>query len=280
MTTLFDARLNEFQGSLDALGNIAVTDARVTGATLTATGQVFCDCNGKATTNFDVRVAANAVATLIFEGTVDGTNYYQLPALAVASPVGSLVIATEQLVSSIVLATQTLTGSFLVESAGWRQVRCRVSAYTSGSITINARASVSDSLIYVRPLPSLLNQSTAPAVNTAGTITLPAAGAGLFHYITNFQATLAMNPATAQTGAAAVFITTTNLPNTPAWAVPICGNGAASVGGLSSAGLVIADTSWSNPMKSSVANTATTFVCPAPGTACQLRANVQYYVGA
>lgn len=280
MSFLLDARGNPLSGSIDTIANEAITDPRAVGATLTALGQVFMDLNGKATCAFDIRIVANATATLIFEGTVDGSNYYQLPALAVSVPSGTLVVPAESLVSSLILAGLTLTGTFLVDSAGYRQVRCRVSAYTSGSIVINARASIADSLIYVRPIPSLLNVTQAPAVNTGGTIALPAAGPGLFHYITNFQATVAMNPATAQTGAAPVFITTTNLPGPPAWAVPICGNTAVSTGGLAAAGLVIADSSWSNPLKSSVANTATTFVLPAPGAACTIRGNVQYYVGA
>lgn len=124
-----------------------------------------------------------------------------------------------------------------------------------------------------------LNVSVAPAANTGGTITLPAAGAGLFHYITGFQCTVAMNPATTQAGAAPVFVTTTNIAGTPAWAVPICGNTAISTGGLGAAFISIADEAWSVPLKSSVANTATTFVIPAPGAACTVRANVQYYVG-
>lgn len=281
MTTLFDARLNEFQGALDQIANASVTDVRTVGATLSATGQVFLDLNGKATCAFDIRIAASATATLIFEGTVDGSNYYQIPAFTSSSPSGTLSgLTAESYVMSLALSAQTLIATFLVESSGWRQVRCRVSAYTSGSITINARASCSDSLIYMRPLPALLNASTAPAVNTAGTITLPAAGTGLFHYITNFQCQVAMNPATAQTGAATVFVTTTNISNTPSWAVPIAGNAAASTGGLGAAHIKIAEERWVNPLKSSVANTATTFVCPAPGAACQLRANVQYYVGA
>lgn len=274
-----DARLNEWLGSLDAINNNSLTDPRTAVSTLNAVnGEVFMDLQGKAIAVFDVRAAA-ANLTFVFEGTMDGTNYYQLPGLVNSSAAGPTGVTPEAYVMSVAV-TATITASFTVGTSGWRRVRCRVSSFTSGSITVSARASVSDQVIYARPLPALLNVSQAPAANTGATITLPAGGAGLFHYITNFQCTIAMNPATAQTGAAPVFVTTTNLPGTPAWAVPICGNAIASTGGLSAAGYVVTDTSWANPLKSSVANTATTFVLPAPGAACTIRGNVQYYLGA
>lgn len=274
-----DARGNEWLGSLDTINNNALTDPRTAVSTLNSlNGEVFMDIHGKAVAVFDVRSAA-ASLTFVFEGTIDGTNYYQIPGLVNASSAGPTGVTPEAYVMSVVV-TSTITASFTVGTSGWRRVRCRVSAFTSGSIAVSARGSGADQVIYARPLPSLLNVSQAPAANTGGTITLPAAGAGLFHYITNFQCTVAMNPATAQTGAAPVFVTTTNLPGTPAWAVPICGNTGPSTGGLAAAGLVITDTSWANPLKSSVANTNTTFVLPAPGAACTIRGNVQYYVGA
>lgn len=276
-----DARLNEYQGSLDGINNLSMTDPRTSVSTLSAlNGEVFIDLNGKAVAVFDVRIAAVATLSFVFEGSLDGTNYYQLPALVVPGPSGTLSQTAESYVLTVSPSGNTLTAAYVVGCSGFRRVRLRISAFTSGSVSVAARSSVADQVIYARPIPSLLNVSQAPAANTGGTITLPAAGAGLFHYVTAFQATLAMNPATAQTGAAPVFITTTNLPGTPAWAVPIAGNAAASTGGLSAAGLTLANVTWASPLKSSVANTATTFVLPAPGAACTIRGNVQYYVGA
>jgi hypothetical protein len=40
------------------------------------------------------------------------------------------------------------------------------------------------------------------------------------------------------------------------------------------------DRVFNNPLKSSVANTNTTIVCPVPGAAVLWRVNVYYYVGA
>ena len=200
-----------------------------------------------------------------------------MPARGYRGTIASTVV-DEQIFATVTAAT-TIGACFVVGVSGFRRVRCRVSTYTSGNAVVTGRASTADYAILAIQQPTLLNVSLAPAVNTGGTITLAAAGAGLFHYITAVQCTVAMNPATAQTGAASVFVTTTNISGTPAWAIPIVGNAAASTGGIGAAFIRIISEVWPNPLKSSAANVATTFVFPAPGAACVLRANVQYFVG-
>lgn len=265
-----DARNNEHYGSIDGVNGTVITETRTITNTLSSNGAtVAIDLNGKTCACFDVRTAAGSL-TFIFEGTNNGTDFFQLPAWQLSSE--SIVMGT--------VVTTTHAQQYMVSCTGFKRVQLRITAFTSGNIAVAARASVSDFAIYARPAPSNLNQSIAPAANTGGTITLPAAGAGLFHYITGFQLTAALNPATAQTGAAPVFVTTTNIPNTPAWAVPIVGNAAASTGGFGAAFGYLIDARWGNPLKSTVANTNTTFVIPALGAAVTLRANVQYYVGA
>lgn len=201
MTQLLDARGNEFQGALDAVANISITDARATGATLTATGQVFLDLNGKSSAIFDVRVAANAVATLVFEVSEDGSNFYQVPAfvLVTSTPGGTpLVVTAESYVSSIVLATNTITAAFMVQAAGWKKVQCRVSSYTSGSITINARAGVGESLVYIRP-GSLLDTAQ-------GVVNLPSSQLFIDTFDASFDTTNNWNTAvTGNAGVAFVF---------------------------------------------------------------------------
>lgn len=105
---------------------------------------------------------------------------------------------------------------------------------------------------------------------TALTVTLPAAGAGLFHYITAIEI---MRVATAAVAGSAVLgVTTTNLPGSLAW----------SFGNAIAIGTTQIDEriALAAPLKSSVANTATTIVAPAPGTGVQWRINVFYYTGA
>lgn len=122
----------------------------------------------------------------------------------------------------------------------------------------------------VRMTPSTLHISETAAANTAVTATLPAAGAGLFHYITNIH--ICRNATAALAGTATITHTTTNLPGSMAW----------SVGNAMAAGGTQLDVDYSpaTPMKSSVANTNTTVVVAAGGLAVLGRVNVSYYVGA
>ena len=100
-----------------------------------------------------------------------------------------------------------------------------------------------------RPINAQIQPATngESAVSTSGgtiTLTLAAPGAGKFHYITAI-----VIQRTAGTGAANS-VTTTNLDGSPAFLFET----------TESAHLVIAPTS---PIKSTTANTATTFVAPA-----------------
>ena len=92
------------------------------------------------------------------------------------------------------------------------------------------------------------------AVNTAATASLPAAGAGLFHYITRVELIklYAVVGVAAGTG---VIITTTNLPGNPAFTT----EQSAGVAGMAP---VVINWTPATPFKSSVANTITTFAAP------------------
>lgn len=282
MAQFLDARLNEYQGALDAINGLTLTDARTAVNTLNSNGSVTLDIVGKSTMFIDVRctVTFNAATSLVVEGTVDGSNFFTLP-FFIAQSNDQTNFPAETMAVTLAGANVTAGDILLLccSVTGFRTVRVRMAFTTAGTATIAMRATQADYRIIAQPTPATLNQSIAPAANTGGTITLPLV-TGMFHYITSIQATLVMNPATAQTGGAPVFITTTNLPNTPAWAVPVAGNGAASTGGLSDAFITIIGQSFTNPIKSSAAGVNTTVVFPAPGAAMTWRANVQYYVGA
>ena len=106
------------------------------------------------------------------------------------------------------------------------------------------------------------------AANAAVTLTIPAAP-GLFHYIDRIEisrvATLAL------AGTALLTVTTTNLPGSLAWSF---GNAMAAGGTSNDYGATL-----SVPLKSSVANTDTTIIMPAPGANVVWRANVFYHTG-
>lgn len=260
MSILKDARGNEFVGTLDHITGLVLTDARTPTATLGAVNaESLMDLNGHAVAAFEIRTAAMN-ATLVFEATVDGTNYFALPGWNVA---------TESMLAAIVITT-THAATYIVGTSAFRRVRVRVSAYTSGSVVVALRASQSDFAIYSRPTPSTLHITATAAANTATTATLPAAGAGLFHYITHIH--LCRNATAALAGSATLIHTSTNLPGSPAW----------SVGNAMAAGGTQIDLEYSptTPLKSSVANTNTTIVMAAAGLAVLNRVNVSYYIGA
>lgn len=268
MTIIYDPRGNEFQGELDSLGGITFTDARTAAYTLASVNaEVVMDVVGKAVVTFDTRTAAGAL-TYVCEGTIDGTNYMALPMFANYQLLAAAALG-EEFVPSVVIAT-THSGMYTVGCSGLRRVRVRVSAYTSGNVIVAMRGSMADFIIYGRPIPATKHVTVTAAANTGATITLPTAGAGLFHYITSLQ--LYRNATAALAGTATLVITSTNLPGSPAW----------SVGNAMLAGGTQQDLMYEpgNPLKSLAANTATTIVMPAPGAAVLWRGNCSYYVGA
>jgi hypothetical protein len=266
---LYDARGNEILSSYpDQVGGGSMTDARTATQTLGAlNSEVAMDLAGAATAIFDVRTAAGAL-TLVFEGTVNNVDYFTLAAFATNQLLAAALLA-EQFVPSVIIATTT-SGQYVIEVSGLRRVRARVSAFTSGTVAVAARASRADAIVYARAVPSTLHVTVTAAANTAATITLPAAGVGLFHYITHIH--LQRNATAALVGSATLIATTTNLPGNPAWSY-----GNAMIIGGTQLDLNYAPTT---PLKSSLANTATTIVIPAAGAAVLNRGNCSYYVGA
>jgi hypothetical protein len=267
MSLILDARGNPFVGSLDIIGGETFTDARVAGALLGAlNAELVMDIQGKAVAVFDVRTAAGNL-TYVFEGTIDGTNYFTLGAFANQQLLAAAIVQ-EQFVPSVVVAT-THSGYYTVGCSGLRRVRVRVSAYTSGNVTVTGRASAADQIIQIRPIPATLHVTATAAANTVATATLPAAGVGMFHYITHIDIT--RNATAALAGTATLIHTTTNLPGSPAWSV-----GNAMIAGGTQLDVVYEPTV---PLRSSVANTNTTVVCAAAGAAVLGRVNVSYYIG-
>jgi hypothetical protein len=112
----------------------------------------------------------------------------------------------------------------------------------------------------------ITNVSTA---NASVTLTIPAAGSGLFHYITAINVTRTCS--TAITGSAVLTYTSTNLPGSLAW----------TAGNACPVGSTNQDiwNDFSQPVKSSVANTNTTIVAPAAGATGIVRVTAYYYTG-
>jgi hypothetical protein len=270
MPQIVDARGNPFQGAVDIIGNQTFTDARVASAVLGAlNAEILMDLNGSNTASFDVRTAAAINMTFVIEGTIDGTNYFALPFLINQQLLAAAVTQESYAVAVVTGAVATMSGFYTVNCAGFRRVRMRVSAYTSGNPTVTARASEAQQIVQTRMNPSNLHVTATAAANTAATATLPLV-AGMFHYITNINIT--RNATAALAGTATIIHTTTNLPGNPAWSV---GN-AMAAGGTQ----IDVDYTPTTPLKSSVAGTNTTVVAAAGGAAVLGRVNVSYYVAA
>jgi len=107
------------------------------------------------------------------------------------------------------------------------------------------------------------------ATGVAATATLPAAGVGLFHYITAID--IQLYATAARTGGVTpVIVTSTNLPGSPAWPFPT----AQAIGAVDRY-----DVPLMTALKSNAANTATTIAAPV-ATAGLWRINVGYYTAA
>jgi hypothetical protein len=240
MTQILDARGNPFRGLLDAITGETITDARAPTASLGAlAAESVVDLNGASIVFLDLRSAA-FTGTVVFEGTVDGTNYVALAGLNGSNPIALLAGAG-------VVNSQVVVGV-----SGYRRFRIRVSLYTSGALTVALRASCADYAITAVPLPATLCVTATGLVNAAVTLTIPLV-ASMFHYITRL--TVQQFFATAGlAGATPALVTTTNLPGTLAFSFPTAG----------ALGTMVNETlSPAQPIKATAAGVNTTVVAPA-----------------
>lgn len=122
-----------------------------------------------------------------------------------------------------------------------------------------------------RPLgyiPATTVVTATAAANTAVTATLAAAGAGLFHYIVSVQIHRFMTAAGTGAGTA---VLTSGANHGLVWNQP---TDAAAIGTMS----FVVDYTPATPLKSTAANTATTFIAAAVASTIY-RINVTYYTG-
>lgn len=261
MALLTDERGNPIAAPIDLITGNTFTDARATTVLLAAlNSETVIELNGQTTVAIDARSAAFA-GTLSFQVTIDGTNWIDIPAAS---------LVTQAAIINPVLSGAS-TNLWVCHVGGMYAFRVRVTAYTSGNIDVALRGTVAALRPSLeRPYPTTLWVTVTAAANTAATATLPAAGAGLFHYITHIDIT--RNATAALAGTATIIHTSTNLPGSPAWSV-----GNAMIAGGTEKDVWI---DFSSPLKCSAANTNTTIVAAAAGAAVLGRVNVGYFVGA
>lgn len=219
--------------NLIGTGNLAAVNA-----------EFFVDCDGGSTFSIDLRGTFNL--TVEVSGTIDGTNF------SAAIPVHPQ--NTPLFVTGI---TGSTAGIWRGECAGYRQLRVRCTAYTSGLAIATLLVSTAPRILETELLSnvtSLLVTATGAAA-AAVTLTLPAPGAGLRQYV-NFISISRVAAAVLTPAATPVVLTTTGLPGSLAFSLPA---DAAAQGTIFDKDIV-----FSRALAASAQNTAVTIV--APGT--------------
>lgn len=200
------------------------------------------------------------VGTLVIEGSFDNTNWDTV----YLRPVNGGGIYTGVLASAAV-------GRWTGPCQGFTYLRARMSAFTSGGAIVTLVADQSPSDLLVLPKSTEQHVETLGASGGALTLTVPAGGVGLFHYFTRIN--IRRYAAAVLTAAATPIVcTSTNLPGTRTFKIQA---DAAAIG----VGNPEPPLEPSNPIRSSVSNTATTIVMPAI-TGVLWFAEVDYYLAA
>ena len=232
------------------------TDVRITGNLAVANAELALDLNGESMVSFDLRNAFSA--NLLCEGSIDGVNYIILPFYSPQTESWTTVATT--------------VGTYLTPNiAAYRKVRLRLSSYSSGSVTAVLSASIGNSMVYAKPIPTTIISTATGAAAAAVTLTIAAPASGLFHYITRLV--IERHTSALLTAAATpVIVTTTNKPGSLAFSIPA---DAAPQGQVYREVIEMGE----HALKSSAANTATTIVCPIT-TGVIWRVTAYYYLGA
>lgn len=227
-----------------------------TGTLGAANAQVVIDCDGCGIVSLDMRGTFSM--TVEVAGTIDGTNWIALPMQAVN-------LASKLFVVTI---TGTTQGVWRGACAGFRRVRVRVTAFTSGAATATLAANLgTPDMLFDAPVTSLIGTAVG-ASGAAVTLTVASPGAGLRQYLT-YLSINRFAAALLSAAAAPVTVTTTNLPGSLAFSFPA---DAAAQGTLFP---------WREdfafPVAASAQATAVTIVCPAT-TGVIWRVTAGYYV--
>lgn len=248
-------------------------EARTTTGTLTAlNAEVVHNVSGDASAVIFLTGTGTLNATYNIQGSADGTNFFDL--VAFSYPPGCVGGTVPQAGQPLVLEAVNIASmqrTLCVATGGLQKIRVRLTAYTSGSLTVTINSDDCHSLSpYIRDQKVVtLSVTATAAVSTAVTLAMPAV-AGLRHYIDRVSvlrsATVALTPA-----AAPVVVTTTNLPGSPAITF---GADAAGVGVDKEHVLDFGGAG----MAATAVGTATTIVCPLY-TGVIWRVNVAYRLG-
>lgn len=159
-------------------------------------------------------------------------------------------------------ATQPVSGSFLTDA----QLRATPVPVTLARLTADQGIPAATAWPVKDGTADLFSITATGTAGASVTATLPAAGAGVFHYIEFLEIT-AYSTAARTGSATPIVVTSTNLPGNSAWTFAT----AAAIG--STDRYLVQPT---HPIRCSAANTATTIVCPATSSVIW-RVNIHYW---
>lgn len=239
MAIIYDTFGNPIE-KLDNIGDQSLIDTRINVANLAGlSAEVVMPCNN--TNSCAVEVRGVFTAAMVIQYSINGTVYDNAPIF---------VLATELFIPSI-----TLVGKYVAHlPSGTKSVRVLMSSFTSGAALVSLRGSEGDNFIYSKPIPNTLTLTATAALSAANTLTIPAAGNGLFQYITKIIINKYAG-ATLTAAAAPIIVTSTNINGTPSFNFKTLAN----IGDSEEKVLDF----QGNPLKSLASNTATTIVAPA-----------------
>lgn len=99
------------------------------------------------------------VASLSFQGTVDGATWFTLVAMPVAS-----------LTNSALVTTVTVQGAWHILTAGLQQIRVSATAFTSGSVAVTIRATQAQPFLYTAAAGTTNSVSIASGTINSATL--------------------------------------------------------------------------------------------------------------
>lgn len=238
-------------------GNLHSREALFTSAVLGAlNSEVIIDCDGSASVSLDLRGPFSM--TVEVSGTVDGTNWTLIP----VKPVNA---ASKLYVAAV---TGAVAGTWIGSCSGFRKVRARCTAYTSGAATTVIMANTSP---LDQSLDGVITSNIGTTVGASGaatTLTLASPGVGLRHYLT-YLSINRFAAAVLTAAATPVTVTTTNLPGALAFTFP--------ADGLTLGQMDRWREDFAYAIAAAAQNTATTIVCPAT-TGVIWRVTAGFYV--
>lgn len=213
----------------------------VSGTLGSLNAEVVTVCEGSASVTLDLRGTFNM--TVEVSGTLDGANWMPIP-------MRQLNVAGVSYVAAI---TGTVAGVWIGSCSGFRQLRARVTAYTSGSATTVLMSNISPVDQSLSGMVTTGIGTNTGAAGAAVTLTLASPGTGLRHYITYISINRIAS-ALLTAAATPVLVTTTNLPGTLVFSLP------ADAAAQGTSFIIRED--FALPLAAAAQATATTIVCP------------------